>query len=57
MVLGLLPVTGIPLPFMSYGGSNMITNMLGIGLVENVVIRDRSARERIRTEPIRVTSI
>jgi rod shape determining protein RodA len=57
MVLGLLPVTGIPLPFMSYGGSNMITNMLGVGLVENVVIRDRLARERVRTEPIRVTSI
>ena len=41
MVIGLLPVTGIPLPFMSYGGSNLITNMLGIGLVMNVVIRDR----------------
>jgi len=39
MVIGLLPVTGIPLPFMSYGGSNMITNMLGIGLVMNVVMR------------------
>ena len=45
MVIGLLPVTGIPLPFMSYGGSNMITNMLGIGLVMNVVMRSRS-RER-----------
>lgn len=44
MVVGLLPVTGIPLPFMSYGGSNMITNMLGIGLVMNVVMRARSGR-------------
>ena len=42
MVIGLLPVTGIPLPFMSYGGSNMITNMMGIGLVMNVVMRSRS---------------
>ena len=36
MTLGLMPITGIPLPFLSYGGSNMITNMGGIGLVLNV---------------------
>ena len=48
MVVGLLPVTGIPLPFMSYGGSNMITNMLGIGLVMNVVMRARSREMRNR---------
>ena len=47
MVIGLLPVTGIPLPFVSYGGSNMLTNMMAIGLVENVVMRSR-ARERRR---------
>ena len=41
MVIGLLPVTGIPLPFVSYGGSNLLTNMIAIGLVENVVIEDR----------------
>ena len=45
MVIGLLPVTGIPLPFMSYGGSNMLTNMMAIGLVQNVVMRTRY-RER-----------
>ena len=48
MVVGLLPVTGIPLPFMSYGGSNMITNMLGIGLVMNVVMRSRSREVKNR---------
>ena len=37
MTTGLMPVTGIPLPFLSYGGSNMMTNMAGIGLVLNVV--------------------
>ena len=37
MTLGLMPITGIPLPFLSYGGSNMVTNMGGIGLVLNVV--------------------
>ena len=33
MTTGLMPVTGIPLPFLSYGGSNMVTNMAGVGLV------------------------
>ncbi|MCQ2457593.1 MAG: rod shape-determining protein RodA [Clostridia bacterium] len=41
MTIGLMPITGIPLPFLSYGGSNMVTNMAGIGLVENVT-RNRS---------------
>ena len=36
MTLGLAPITGIPLPFLSYGGSNMVTNMGGVGLVLNV---------------------
>jgi rod shape determining protein RodA len=31
MVMGLAPVVGIPLPFMSHGGSSMMTNMLCIG--------------------------
>ena len=41
MTVGRMPVTGIPLPFLSYGGSNLLTNMVGIGLVINVV-RNRS---------------
>ncbi len=49
MVIGLLPVTGIPLPFVSYGGSNMITNMAGIGLVLNVVMRSRQHEQRQKT--------
>ncbi|MGB9621137.1 MAG: rod shape-determining protein RodA [Brevinematia bacterium] len=40
MVLGLAPVTGLPLPFISYGGSSMITNMALIGLV-NSFYRER----------------
>jgi rod shape determining protein RodA len=39
MVLGILPVVGIPLPFMSYGGSSMVVLMMGIGLLINVSIR------------------
>lgn len=36
MTLGRLPITGIPLPFLSYGGSNMVTNIGGVALVLNV---------------------
>lgn len=39
MTMGLMPVTGITLPFMSYGGSSMITNMMMIGIVLNVHMR------------------
>ena len=36
MVCGLFPVVGIPLPFVSYGGSSMLTNMLALGIVANL---------------------
>ncbi|MEA5596546.1 rod shape-determining protein RodA [Rivularia sp. UHCC 0363] len=36
MTIGLAPVAGIPLPFMSYGGSAMLANFIGVGLVESV---------------------
>jgi len=39
MTMGLVPVTGIPLPFMSYGGSSMLTNFIAFGLVLNVGMR------------------
>ena len=41
MTTGLLPITGIPLPFLSYGGSNLVTNMACVGMVLNVT-RNRS---------------
>ena len=36
MCLGLMPITGIPLPFLSYGGSNFMTNIISVALVVNV---------------------
>ena len=48
MTLGLMPITGIPLPFLSYGGSNMMTNMGGVGLVLNAT-RNRSLNASVST--------
>ena len=39
MTMGIMPVTGIPLPFLSYGGSSMLTNMIAFGLVLNVGLK------------------
>jgi rod shape determining protein RodA len=41
MNLGLMPVTGLPLPFITYGPAALLTTMIGIGLAENVVMRHR----------------
>ncbi|MGE7187264.1 FtsW/RodA/SpoVE family cell cycle protein [Peribacillus sp. NPDC006672] len=42
MNIGLLPITGIPLPFISYGGSSLMGNMLGIGLIFSISYRKRA---------------
>ena len=39
MVLGLAPVVGVTLPFISYGGSSLVTFFLAMGLVANVSLR------------------
>jgi rod shape determining protein RodA len=40
--LGLMPVTGLPLPFVSYGGSSLWTFLVALGLVENVAMRHKT---------------
>jgi rod shape determining protein RodA len=39
MVIGLFPVVGVPLPFFSYGGTSMITSMVGVGILHNISMR------------------
>jgi rod shape determining protein RodA len=39
MVVGLMPVTGIPLPLMSYGGSSILFTFLALGIVMNIRMR------------------
>jgi rod shape determining protein RodA len=39
MVIGLLPIVGVPLPLLSYGGSSMLTTMTGLGLISSVAYR------------------
>lgn len=36
MVMGLLPIVGVPLPFLSYGGSSLLTSMLGVAILTNI---------------------
>jgi len=47
MCLGIMPITGIPLPFISYGGSNLVTSFLCIGLVQSVRMRRRAVKFNI----------
>ncbi|KQY63678.1 MULTISPECIES: rod shape-determining protein RodA [unclassified Nocardioides] len=43
MCLGIMPVTGVPLPFVSYGGSSMFAGMLALGLLQNIHLRSTAS--------------
>jgi rod shape determining protein RodA len=43
MTIGIMPVTGIPLPFVSYGGAALITSLMLVGLLESIHVRARHA--------------
>ncbi|MCL4378247.1 MAG: rod shape-determining protein RodA [Actinobacteria bacterium] len=45
MTIGLMPIIGIPLPFLSYGGSNLLSIFIGIALVENIYMRRETRKE------------
>ncbi len=44
MTIGIMPVTGLPLPFVSYGGSSMFANLIAIGLLQNVHLHSQEGR-------------
>jgi rod shape determining protein RodA len=46
MVIGLMPVVGIPLPLVSYGGSAMLSLMFGLGVLQGVSMRRQMFGER-----------
>ena len=39
MTMGIMPITGVPLPFMSFGGSAMLANFVAVGLLLNIHMR------------------
>ncbi len=43
MVLGIMPITGIPLPFVTHGGSSLLTMAIGLGLMQSINIHQRKA--------------
>ena len=46
MCLGIMPVTGVPLPFLSYGGSSMFASLLAVGLLQNIHGRSVAVAQR-----------
>jgi rod shape determining protein RodA len=43
MVVGIMPITGIPLPFVSHGGASLISLAVGLGIVQSINIRQNRA--------------
>ena len=48
MCLGIMPVTGVPLPLVSYGGSSMFASMAAVGLLQNIALRGSPVTRALR---------
>jgi rod shape determining protein RodA len=42
MTIGIMPITGLPLPFLSYGGTSTFANLIGVGLLQAIYVRQRA---------------
>ena len=49
MNVGIMPITGIPLPLMSYGGSSVLTTLLAVGLLQSIHVQARASRKGLLT--------
>ena len=56
MCLGIMPVTGVPLPFVSYGGSSLFACMLAVGLLQNIASRSHQQSRGSRAVAVRMAS-
>jgi rod shape determining protein RodA len=57
MCLGIMPVTGVPLPFLSYGGSSMFASLVAVGLLQNIHGRSVAGAERRVGEQRRLLAV
>jgi len=50
MSLGIMPITGIALPFLSYGGSNLLVNFMALGIVQNIAMQSKGSVSNLSLE-------
>ena len=56
-VIGMLPVIGVPLPFVSSGGSSLVTSMLAVGILLSFARSEPGCSEMIAAKPSRVRAL